>query len=465
MLTAQWGARGPSASWAPPGRAGTARRYAGGVADTNELSLVIPGVDGGAGVYAPSDMDRMVHEEAKSSARTDFERDRARVLHSSALRRLGEKTQVLGPISDDFVRTRLTHSLEVAQVGRELGKELGADPDVVDAACLSHDLGHPPFGHNGERALDGLASRIGGFEGNAQTLRVVTRLEPKVIAPDSTPAGLNLTRATLDAICKYPWVKSGGPDLAKSTRKFSVYGDDAPAFAWMRQGAPAGRRCLEAQIMDLSDDIAYSVHDVEDAIATGKLAPGQLRDDACASAVIDSTLGWYGPAVSRADLEEALGALLAMEDWLGDYDAGYAARCRLKDLTSELIGRFCSATVRATRDAFGPEPLGRYRADLVVPRATRAQIQVLKGMAVHYVMSPRESEPVYYQQRTLVADLVDALYEAGADALEPVFAQQWRAASSDDVRLRAVIDQVASLTDVSASAWHARHCGMLSSQL
>ena len=121
--------------------------------------------------------------------------------------------------------------------------------------------------------------------------------------------------------------------------------------------------------------------------------------------------------------------------------------------------------MRATRDAFGPEPLGRYRADLVVPRATRAQIQVLKGMAVHYVMSPRESEPVYYQQRTLVADLVDALYEAGADALEPVFAQQWRAASSDDVRLRAVIDQVASLTDVSASAWHARHCGMLSSQL
>ena len=131
----------------------------------NEFSVAIPGVDGAsaASPYSSTDSERWVPEEHKSSARTEFERDRARILHSSALRRLGEKTQVLGPISDDFVRTRLTHSLEVAQVGRELGKELGADPDVVDAACLSHDLGHPPFGHNGERALDAAAASIGGF--------------------------------------------------------------------------------------------------------------------------------------------------------------------------------------------------------------------------------------------------------------------------------------------------------------
>ena len=196
--------------------------------------MAIPGVDGGdaKAPYSPADSERWVPEDHKSSARTEFERDRARILHSSALRRLGEKTQVLGPISDDFVRTRLTHSLEVAQVGRELGKELGADPDVVDAACLSHDLGHPPFGHNGERALDAAAASIGGFEGNAQTLRVVTRLEPKVIGAGGVPAGLNLARATLDAICKYPWVKSGGPDLAKSTRKFSVRLDASRGPGW-----------------------------------------------------------------------------------------------------------------------------------------------------------------------------------------------------------------------------------------
>ena len=411
----------------------------------NEFSLAIPGVDGGDArrPYASADSERWVPEEHKSSERTEFERDRARILHSSALRRLGEKTQVLGPISDDFVRTRLTHSLEVAQVGRELGKELGADPDVVDAAAAS----------------------IGGFEGNAQTLRVVTRLEPKVIGAGGVPAGLNLTRATLDAICKYPWVKAGGPDLAKSTRKYSVYPDDAPVFAWMRQGAPAGRRCLEAQIMDLSDDIAYSVHDVEDAVATRKLDPSDLFDDAHCSAVVASTLDWYGASVARSDLEEALERIVSMPVWLRSFDGSYASLAHLKDATSELIGRFCSATVAATRETFGDEPLGRYRADLVVPRQVRAEIQILKGMAVHYVMSPRESEPVYYQQRTLLADLVDALYEAGADALEPVFAAQWRSASDDGVRLRAVIDQVASLTDVSASAWHARWCGMLSSQL
>lgn len=414
--------------------------------------------------YSSADRDRFVSETQKSSVRTDFERDRARVLHSSALRRLGEKTQVLGPTSDDFVRTRLTHSLEVAQVGRELGKELGANPDVVDAACLSHDLGHPPFGHNGERALNELAAEIGGFEGNAQTLRIVARLEPKVIAEEG-PAGLNLTRATLDAICKYPWAKGEGPNREKSLRKYSVYDDDRPTFEWMREGVAPGARCLEAQIMDLSDDIAYSVHDVEDAVATGKMDLEHLRSDVHTQGVIDSTMKWYGTSVSEDDLIQAFERLVTMPEWLSAFSGSYADLAALKDLTSELIGRFCNATVAATREIAGDEPLGRYRAELVVPAQTRAEIQVLKGMAVHYVMSPRESEPVYYQQRTLLNDLVDALINAGPEYLEPPFAAQWRAITDEGKRLRVVIDQVASLTDISASRWHAKLCGMLSSQL
>lgn len=415
--------------------------------------------------YAEIDAQRFVGEPPKSSDRTDFERDRARILHSSALRRLGAKTQVLGPASDDFVRTRLTHSLEVAQVGREIGKKLGADPDVVDAACLSHDLGHPPFGHNGERILNDLAQEVGGFEGNAQSLRIVARLEPKVLGADGREVGLNLTRATLDAISKYPWKRGEGPDHEKSLRKFSVYEDDADIFLWMRQGAPAGRRCLEAQIMDLSDDIGYSVHDVEDAIATGKLRPECLLDPKQVENIIESTLSWYGGHITPDELGDALDRLRRMPEWLTSFEGRYKDLAALKDLTSGLIGRFITASADATRAEYGDGRLGRYRADLVVTRQTRAEIQLLKGMAVHYVMSPREREPVYYQQRTLLADLVEALWDAGATELEPAYALAWRTAETEAQRLRTVIDQVASLTDISASRWHARMCGMLSTQL
>ena len=133
-------------------------------------------------LYDAAARERLVEEPPKrvdAPVRTPFERDRARVVHAAASRRLAAKTQVVGPQSDDFVRNRLTHSLEVAQVARDLSRALGSHPDIAETAALAHDLGHPPFGHNGERVLAELSEACGGFEGNAQTLRLLTRLEAK----------------------------------------------------------------------------------------------------------------------------------------------------------------------------------------------------------------------------------------------------------------------------------------------
>ena len=309
-------------------------------------------------------------EPPKRAGRSDFERDRARVLHSAALRRLAAKTQVVTAGSADFPRTRLTHSLECAQIGRELGREIGCDPDLVDAACLAHDIGHSPFGHNGEFALDELAAPCGGFEGNAQSLRLLTRLEPKVPG-----AGLNLTRATLDATLKYPW-PSRGPGT-----KYGVYAEDAEVFDWIRQGAPARRRCLEAQVMDWADDVAYSVHDLEDGLHAGLITFKNLNSPAERSVVAQTAATTYcDDDVPVAELAEILDALLALDVWPASYDGGPESAAALKNLTSELIGRFCIAAQQATLAAApSPRPLTRYAADLIVPRRQRLECALLKG--------------------------------------------------------------------------------------
>nr|WP_246045990.1 deoxyguanosinetriphosphate triphosphohydrolase [Rarobacter faecitabidus] len=410
--------------------------------------------------YTSHDIARWVAEPRKNPSRTAFERDRGRLVHSSALRRLSAKTQILGPSADDFVRNRLTHTLEVAQVGRELGKALGCDPDVVDTACLAHDLGHPPFGHNGERALAEASADIGGFEGNAQTLRLLTRLEPKYIDSAGRSAGLNLTRASLDASVKYPWTFSERPVSldGRRTHKFGVYEDDLPIFEWLRDGATPGVKCLEAQVMDLSDDVAYSVHDVEDAVASGRMDLAELAADEGRSRVLAAVEAWYGGVVSPTQVRDAISRLDDDGLLLRGFDGTRRALAELKNLTSALIGRFVRAAEVATRERYGAGALVRYDADLIVPPETVAEILVLKGTAVAYVMAPREAEPAYTAQRRLLTQLVRTIYDRGPDALEIQFKADWFAATSADERLRVVIDQVASLTDISAVKWHERLC-------
>ncbi|WP_432978280.1 deoxyguanosinetriphosphate triphosphohydrolase [Dactylosporangium sp. CA-233914] len=400
-----------------------------------------------------ADEDRFVPEPLKDTVtnsadngRTPFQRDRARVLHSAGFRRLAAKTQVHTAGTDAFLRTRLTHSLEVAQIGREMGARLGCDPDVVDTACLAHDLGHPPFGHNGEDALDQVSAACGGFEGNAQTLRVLTRLEAKVAG-----AGLNLTRASLDAVSKYPWPREPG------RRKFGVYPDDASVFAWLRDGAGPGK-CLEAQVMDWADDVAYSVHDLEDGIHGGYVHLTPLRIDAAERVALCADVAAAYSHESLADLDAILIDLLAdpVFEPLDDYDGSHPAQIALKRMTSVLTGRFAAAAVTATRERYGPAQLRRYDADLLVPPLVRAHCALLKGIALRYVMRRPGSEQRYADEAALLQRLVFVLLEREGRDLDPVFAPMWRVADSDHARLRVVIDQVASLTDPAAVAWHAR---------
>ena len=441
--------------------------------------------------YDESATARWVAEPPKRAGRSDFERDRARVLHCAGLRRLSAKTQVVAAGSADFPRTRLTHSLECAQIGRELGEEVGCDPDLVDAACLAHDIGHSPFGHNGEAALNELAAPYGGFEGNAQSLRLLTRLEPKVAG-----AGLNLTRATLDATLKYPWFRTdpggssaspggrppapppGGydpPDPPRGPRKFGAYAEDAEVFNWIRAGAPAGRRCLEAQVMDWADDVAYSVHDLEDGFHAGLITFENLKSPAERSLVSRTTATTYcDDDVSEAELTEILDALLALDVWPDSYDGGPAAAAALKNLTSELIGRFCVAAQQATIAAAQlttssiaspsshTSPMGhsltRYAADLIVPRRQRLECALLKGITAHYVMTRAGVIAAQARERELLTELAHAIERGAPRTLDPLIRPAWDAAGTDAARRRVVIDQVASLTDTSAIAWHHRLC-------
>ncbi len=412
--------------------------------------------------YEAADLARLIAEPAKTAAlpgaagaggRSPFARDRARVLHCTSFRRLAGKTQVVAPDEEGVPRTRLTHSLEVAQIAREIGAQLGCDPDLVDLAGLAHDIGHPPFGHNGEAALDRVGAAAGGFEANAQNLRLLARLEPKIVTADGRPGGLNLTRAALDAVIKYPWPRPPGGG------KFGVYADELTVFDWVRTPGTGTRRCLEAQVMDWADDVAYSVHDVEDGVASGRIDLTRLADPAERDAVC-AAAGPY-TTESAADLRVVLDDLLALPAVTAGigHPPGPVADAAVKSMSSELTGRFCTGAIAATRSVAGTQALLRYRADLRVPRLLRAEVALLKAVAGRYVMADPERIRIQHRQQELLTELVLATADRGSGALDPLFAGEFDRASGDAARLRIVLDQVSLLTDAQAVARHQRLTG------
>lgn len=398
-------------------------------------------------VYNAADTLRRADEAPKGAqlapdSRGDFARDRARVLHSAALRRLADKTQVVGPRDGDTPRTRLTHSLEVAQISRGIGEGMGLSPDLCEMAGLTHDIGHPPYGHNGEVALDEVAPC--GFEGNAQTLRILARLEPKVLI-DGTSFGLNLTRASLDAAVKYPVTRTNADGSVN--RKYSAYDEDAAVLEWVREGHVDGAPPMEAQVMDFSDDIAYSVHDVEDGIVSGRVSLRVLWDFVELAALAEKGAAAFGgdadSLVDAADRLRSLPAIAAASEF--DYSLG--AWTGLKSLTSQLVGRYVGAVTRATLGGNDGITLGRQHGRLVVPPDVEAEVRLLKTVAVLYVMDQPSHQARQDRQRDRIYRVHEYLRAGAPGTLDTMFQAWFNAAETDLERERVIVDQIASMTE------------------
>ncbi len=360
--------------------------------------------------------------EPESATRTCYQRDRDRVIHSTAFRRLKHKTQVFVEHEGDYYRTRLTHSLEVAQIARSIARQLGLDEDLAEALALAHDFGHPPFGHAGEAALDQCMKDFGGFDHNAQALALVTRLEHRYADFD----GLNLTWETLEGL-----IKHNGPLLAHGRARANLPAAIA-SFPWdLELESHAGP---EAQIAALSDDIAYVNHDIDDGLRAGLFAPEDLYDVPLA-----------GPA-----LRDAAGAHPNLE-------LGRLIGESVRGLIGRLVGDLVVETERRLAAA-RPASAAQIRA-LAKPIAAFSDPLYVEVLALKEFLSAR----MYRHARVL------SVMEAAQDLLTQLFGAymadlallpaDWRAAGgarNDPAAARAVCDYIAGMTDAYAQQEYRR---------
>jgi dGTPase len=371
---------------------------------------------------------------------------------------------------------RLTHSLQVAQVGRRIAEKLcrdseemcgssnlDIDPDVVEAACLAHDIGHPPFGHIAERELDAIARSHGlqdGFEGNAQSFRIVTRL-----AMGSTDNGLNLTRATLNAILKYPWLHGQNP---KKPDKWGTYFSDRALFDWTRQLGPDPLgQSNEAKLMDWSDDVTYSVHDVDDFYRAGvipldRLVVDEAERERFYTGVFDRRKGKLPEDMDEMVLRRAFDALMSLLSIRKPYMPTREDRIRLRRVTSTLIRDFVTAVQL--------QPKG-HGFQILIEKKRRAEIFMLKQLTWHYVIKNPALATQQQGQRAIIRQLFEAFYEAGTSKTPnvdffPVSIRELlpalpaRKPAAQKNLTRTIMDFIASLTEEQAIATHHRIHGI-----
>ena len=445
-------------------------------------------------------------EEAGSKGRSEGERDRDRVLYSSALRRLAGITQVVSAHEGYTFHNRLTHSLETAQVARRIAQYLKeikgndiekygktdpgylVDPDIVEAGALAHDLGHPPFGHIAEQELDAAIRKKNdrdGFEGNAQSFRIVTKLS---IRRDDF-RGLNLTPAALNTMLKYPWPHSAIPP---NNKKWGYYSTEKEHFDFARASfakEDRDKKTVEAEIMDWADDIAYSVHDVEDFFRAGMIPLDELSLDGTHVArfveeVFDRRKQEDDPLlagdipIEKDEAKEILEKFFGLAKRLGlrkPYQGTRADRAVLRAFTSELIGHYIRGTPLKdgepkvqTIDLLPPDSPTRVQ----IKQEAKREVLLSKELVIHYVFNNPSLVGQQYGQRRLIRELFEIFHEAaGGDAqrqaILPVAHREYlnelgnskSKHERETARVRVVGDVISSLTEQQAIALYKRFTG------
>ena len=437
--------------------------------------------------------DRYHPEPAGADQRNPFERDRDRILYCSAFRRLAGVTQVVGVSEGHRFHNRMTHTLKVAQIGRRLAqhlcteqprlaKELGVEPEVVKAACLAHDLGHPPFGHTGERTLcrkvDGVLKSGGdgtlkgggsdGFEGNAQSFRILNSLALR----HSKYAGFNLTRATLSAVLKYPWLRST-EEGSRQSRKWGAYSSEEQELAFAME-ACIGERSAEAEIMNWADDVAYSVYDLEDFYRGGIIPLGTLvRSDLQLDKFLRETTDewWQGDgSPSEAQIEQMrnrMSTLLADEipkTMLEPYRGGREQRAEVRNWSSRMLGRYIRNAIELRK----PDDADS-RAIKINPKAYQ-EVNFLKALTRHYVISNPALAAQQYGHCAMIEGLFDDLLDIVSTKNKRVAVpwkwqdsvnDEWDGGEDDRVaQVRLVADMISDMTEEEAIAMYQRLRGI-----
>lgn len=401
--------------------------------------------------------------ERINDLRTPYQRDRARILHSAAFRRLQAKNQVLGVGQNDFYRTRLTHSLEVSQIGASLLEQLIAksselvdvlpNTQLIESLCLAHDIGHPPFGHGGEMALNAKMQPFGHFEGNAQTFRIVSALEPY-----TESHGMDLTRRTVLGLVKYPALLHhlSTSDTRAVNARYNkpvkgIYTCDQPVFDWLlapfieddialftefvvHDGYPKTiYKSLDASIMELADDIAYAVHDLEDGIVSGNISKSQWYDIALPN--ITNTLN----AAELVNELQAISTALFSEETHTQ-----------KRATGSLVNLLVTAVYLGESNSAFKEPLLKWNAKLPTPH--QIILDELKRFVFSQVIQKPELQRIEFKGQRIVSELFDA-FSAYPERLLPKSTRarwiksQQHSKDSDASAHRVICDYLSGMTD------------------